>query len=217
MEILWPRVQRFRLPMSPINVVSNKGGGCTIAGMNGKLAFMVAADVRASTQSITHWLAYSHMACGLKCDPPHTYSLLWKALPLNKADCVMAVYLFISGGCVDQAHFLYASTLNTTKQSADERVLVQARADAVDDHLQNLRNQCRTVADLLHYCKVFAREPRPGNAPGDVDMIQSLFAHLQPGQALTLAAFCDVPRIEPEHDSENRLCEVCQGGESWLP
>ena len=33
---------------------------------------MVAADVRAGTQSITHWLAYSHMACGLKWDPPHT-------------------------------------------------------------------------------------------------------------------------------------------------
>jgi rubrerythrin len=177
---------------------------------------MVAADVRVGTQSITHWLAYSYMACGLKWDPPHTYSLLSKALPLNVADCVMAVYLFISGGWVDKDHFLYAPKLNTTKQSADDRVLVQARAAAVSEHLQNLRNQFRTAAHLLHFWKVFAREPRAGNAQRDVAIVQSLYAHLQPGEARTLAAFCDVPRTEPEHDSGSWLCEVCQGGTRLL-
>ena len=44
-------------------------------------------------------LAYSYMACGLKWDPPHVYSLLSKSLPLHVADRVAAVYLFFAWLC----------------------------------------------------------------------------------------------------------------------
>ena len=76
---------------------------------------------------------------------PACFSLLSKAIPWNVADRevagVVAVYLFISLALVDPDHFLYVPKLNTTRQSADDKVLVEARAAAVRDHLHNLRTQ----------------------------------------------------------------------------
>ena len=101
-------------------------------------------------------LSYSYLGGGITYDPPNTYGMVSKRMPLAMADTFLAVVLFLSGGKVDRQFFIrttqaqirHAVTRNEAANETDERVR------GVRQRLENLQRDYETPLRLLSHCGI---------------------------------------------------------------
>ena len=99
-------------------------------------------------------LSYSYLGGGTAYDPPNTYGMVSKRMPLAMADTFLAVVLFLSGGNIDRQFFIrttqaqirHAVSRNEAANDTDERVR------EVRQRLEHLQRTYETPHHLLsHY------------------------------------------------------------------
>ena len=101
-------------------------------------------------------LSYSYLGGGIEYDPPNTYGIVSKSMPLAMADMFTAVVLFLTGGEVEQEFFIrttYAQIRHTvTKEERTNEI--KERVRKVQQRFESLRQQHQTGLRLLSHCGV---------------------------------------------------------------
>ena len=101
-------------------------------------------------------MSYSYLGGGSQYDPPNTYGIVSKNMPLPMADMLAAVVLFLTGGNVDEEFFvriIYAQISRTITK--DERAgQIRERKEHVRQRLEVLRHTYSSGMHLLGACGV---------------------------------------------------------------
>ena len=105
---------------------------------------------RSTSEEATE-LSYSYIGGGTAYDPPNTYGLVSKRMPLAMADTFLALILFLRGGSVDPQMFIRTAQTQLRQTVSPEEATKDTteRVQEVQQRLQNLHQTYQTPTDLL--------------------------------------------------------------------
>ena len=113
-------------------------------------------------------LSYSYIGGGTAYDPPNTYGLVSKRMPLAMADTFLALILFMRGGEVDPRMFIRTAQTQLRHTVSPEEATKDTteRMQEVQQRLQNLHQTYQTPTDLLTRYGLSQQQPStPQNVP----------------------------------------------------
>ena len=99
-------------------------------------------------------LSYSYLGGGVQYDPPNTYGLVSKYMPLTMGDIFAACVLFLAESQVEQGFFVRKYYLQITQIASpkEKTDAITARHKEVDRWLQKLKTRYVSSVQLLkHY------------------------------------------------------------------
>ena len=100
-------------------------------------------------------LAYSYIGGGVTWQPPATYALVSRGMPLHVADRYLALVTFLAGGAIIEDMFVRKQNAKVTeKLTVEEKtVRIRERVSACGIHLRHLRTRSCTVKSLLTWAR----------------------------------------------------------------
>ena len=116
-----------------------------------------------ATNPLRTTIAYSYIGEPVEWQPPSTYPLVTRRMPLHAADRYFALLTFLARGSVRQAMFVRKTSPDTTKQldTEDKRCSLRDRVSACNKHFEHLRKRFGDPQKLMSWSGVFETDKKP--------------------------------------------------------